>query len=177
VRKKVCDGQAVLERGEPAEFAGRTVPVPAPEDSFHLVATHAYAHMRLTLAEVLHGFEMIGPDFDWDRVVTMARTYGSMDSVYLFVRTMDAYADAYRAENPIPAWVLTELNKARPARQLADWFADAADPLVLPLSVPRRIACLSSSAHYFRRSLGAMSPGDTLYGTLTHYVILANQVI
>lgn len=177
VRKKVCEGQAVLDRGETTEFGGRTVPVPDPEDSFHLVATHAYAHMRLTLAEVLHGFEMVDADFDWERVVEMARTYGSMDSVYLFVRAMDAYAEAYRAENPVPDWVLSDLRASRPSKKLDAWFETAADPFVLPLQVPRRIACISSSGHYLRRSLGSMSPADTLYGTLTHYVILANQVI
>lgn len=177
VRKKVCEGESVLERAEKAVFGNRTVPVPDSEDSFYLVATHAYAHMRLTLAELLHGFEMVGPAFGWGRVVDMARTYGSMDSVYLFVRAMNAYADAYRDENPVPDWVLSDLRESHPSKQLASWFSKAAETLVLPIQVPNRIACMSSSGHYFRRSLGSVSVADTLYGTLTHYVILANQVI
>lgn len=177
VRKKVCDGEAVLARGTEVTYGGADVPVPCAEDSLYLVATHAYAHMRLTLAEVLHGFAVLSPDFDWQRVVDTAGEFGSMDSLYLYVRAMSDYADAYREENPVPEWVIADLETAYPSRELAAWYEDAADPLVFPLSVPTDIACLASSVHYLRRSLGSMSLGDAVYGTLTHYVILANQVI
>jgi len=179
VRKKVCDGADVLSRGETTEFDGTAVPVPDPEDSLYLVATHAYAHMRTTLAEVLHGLELLdeADDFDWDRVVDAAETYGSMDSLYLYARVVHDYAERYRDRQPIPDWVLAELASSYPSRRLAEWYDDAADPLVLPLYVPTRIACLASSVHYLRRSVGSMTPGDALYGTLTHYVILANRVI
>jgi hypothetical protein len=177
VRKKVCDGSVVLDRGVERDYAGTTIPVPTPEDSFYIVATHAYAHMRLTLAELLHGFEMLSPEFDWQQVVDTAKQYGSMDSTYFFSRAMSDYADAYRADDPVPEWVLTELSNSYPSRRLDDWYEGAADPFTLPLYVPTEIACLASSVHYFRRSLGSMPLGDSVYGTLTHYVILANQVI
>ena len=99
--------------------------LPGPEDDLYLVATHAFAHGNITLAELDHGARLIQPEaFDWSRVLRSATAFGCQDGVYVYLRLLVCVSELVGIGSNCPAQVETGRavsESLRPSSHAARW--------------------------------------------------------
>ncbi len=158
---------------------GVEVYVPSPEDDIYLVGTHAFGHMRFTLAEILHGLHVLsgcGERFDWDYLLNTAKIWGCLDGLFFFLKVLDKYSETVRGDASIPADVMNECRKHRVCRKIDVWL-DREFSLNFPIAVPVSIGCVLSSIYHCRTLVGVASPSELLADFLSHYLVLGSRLV
>lgn len=177
IRKKVCDAEVIFHRTRIADVSGIKVAVPSSEDSFYLVGTHAYNHLRFTLAEILHGLNEIHENFDWEYLFNLAVSYGTADAIYLYLKLLDTYSKKFRCYSSIPEHIFKPYAKFKICRHIDSWFEGSLRILEFPVHVPTGIGCIYSSTYHCITIRPHLSISDLLYDFLTHYLTLFSKAI
>jgi hypothetical protein len=97
IRKKVCDSEIIFARRRKTVIDGIEICVPSIEDDLYLVGTHAYNHLRFTLAEILHALNLMKcNNFDWDYLYNLGcRLWNRRRYIYIY-RIVDIYSKIFR---------------------------------------------------------------------------------
>jgi hypothetical protein len=175
IRKKVCDTEVIFSRARITDINSKKAVVPSSEDSFYLVATHAYNHLAFSLAEILHGLNVINEKFDWEYVFNLSQSYGTSDSVYLYLRLLDIYTKKFRRCSFIPKDIFKPYEDLTICRKINSWFERSLRILEFPVQVPTRIGCIYSSIYHCKIIRAHMTISDLLYDFLTHYLVLFSK--
>jgi hypothetical protein len=175
IRKKVCDTELIFCRRKMS--AVYKVFVPSSEDSLYLVGSHAYNHLKFTLAEILHGLSVISKSFDWEYVFNLARNYGTLDSIYLYLRLLNAYSEKFRLCSPIDEDIVRAYEVFRVCKRIQSWIDKSHQFVRLPLRIPGTIGCLYSSLYHCRTMSGRVSIPDLLRDFLSHYLMLTDRLL
>jgi len=179
-RKKVCDSVITISRKKLSNIGDVEVFVPSPEDDLYLIGTHAYGHLRFTLAEILHGLEVLcnSKSFDWEYLFNLAQSYGTQDAVYLYMKILEEYSKAFRPYSCINGDFLNICEKSKICRKIRSWFKKKCLNVIdFPVRIPSRIGCVYSSIHHCKIMWGRMPFPDILYDFLTHYLTLFSMAI
>lgn len=164
-RTIVGDGEEIVSRKIEIKIGDAKAFVPAPEDSFYLIITHAfYQHMTITRPEVLNGLALIStPNFSWERLRAVAEKYGTVESVYAFLLCTQLEKTGAVSEE-----VLGLFSAETPSARVHRWFKSADKKF--PLSVPRWLGCIFPSYTHTRALIGKVSPQDLIFDFLSHYM-------
>lgn len=88
---KVADGDEIISRSTLESFAGNKLRLPAPDDSFYLIATHAYSHLNIRSVELENCLCLIsGSGFSWGRIRKLVSEFGMKKPVQFFVEALIA---------------------------------------------------------------------------------------
>lgn len=169
-RKRVHDNEIIISRRQISEIHGVKAYVPSPEDDLYLVATHSYNDLKIPLAAVLHGLEVISSKFDWEYLFNLAQSYGTLDAIYLYLRVLESYSAKYRDENIVPQDVFESYERHRICKSIKKWFEKTyMRRLNFPIAIPVRIAGILSSFYHCSTLLGSAPFSDLVYDFLSHY--------
>mgnify|MGYP001067715692 CR=1 FL=1 len=178
IRKKVCDTEVIFSRKRVSKMGVANVFVPSPEDSLYLVSTHAYSHLAITFAEMMHGLNTINEDFDWEYLSNLANNYGTMDAVYQYVKILDVYSLKYRqSDSLINQDFLKKCERNRICREIKSRIEKPSPSLTFPIEIPGWIGCVYSSLYHTKAMFGHMPFGDLIYDFASHYLALASKAI
>jgi len=173
VRKKVCDEEIVFARKRTSLVDGVEVIVPSPEDDLYLVGTHAYNHLKFTLAEILHGLDTLlhNSKFDWEYLYNLAIDYGSADAIYTYGKLMHIYNKFFWQQSLMDERVLKKFLRIKICRKVESWFDNQyLANISFPLHLPNSIACVNSSFYHCMKMLGRVSLSELVYDFLSHYL-------
>ena len=149
IRKHVLDGPGVIARRCRQCVRGVSIWTPCPEDDLYLVATHAFAHGNITLAELDHGARLIRQEaFDWSRVLRSAAAFGCQDAVYAYLRILECVCNSVGLESGCPARVIAELEFNSACRAIQRWLDRTEQALILPVRVPLWPGTVRSAAYH-----------------------------
>ena len=164
-RTIVGDGKEIVSRKTEADVGGMKAFLPAPEDSFYLIATHAfYQHMTITRPEVLNGIAFISkPDFSWERLHSLAERYGTVDSIYAFLLSI-------RLENPeiVDKSALNLFSHGTSSALVHRWFMKTEKKF--PLIIPKWLGCVFTSYNHTKALIGEVTPKELVFDFLSHYM-------
>jgi len=180
VRKKVCDTEIIFARKRTSSINGIEVPVPSPEDDLYLVGTHAYNHLKFTLAEILHGLNILSnnSNFDWDYLYNLATDYGTVDAIYAYIKSMDVYSKFFRKQSTVNEDILVKFQRARLCKKIDSWFKNKyLKTISFPICISSRIACIYSSFYHCGTMLGRMPLSELTNDFLSHYLVLSSKII
>ena len=180
IRKKVADNNIIFSRRIIFRTGPLRVFVPSPEDDFYLVGTHAYAHLTITLAEILHGLKIVSENsgFDWDYLYYMARNYGCLDSIYLYLRVLDLYSQTFRLDSELDNDVMCRYERTGICKKLGSWFERTySDTIEFPIHVPITIGCIRSSFYHCGELRGRLPLQMLLNDFMTHYLVLSSKAV
>ncbi|QSG08229.1 hypothetical protein HSR122_0825 [Halapricum desulfuricans] len=172
IRKVVCDAEAVVERADPC--GERT---PAPADDLYLVATHAYSHLSVTFAELLHGVQIIveTDEIDWSIAIDSAREYGCLDGLYAYLLLLDEYLAATDRQR-VPAAVFDSIPNTWAITLIHRWWKRNR-PRSFPIEFPTWLPTIVSSGHHIPRARRQLSPRETWKDFQSHYLTAASKVL
>jgi hypothetical protein len=176
IRKKVGDNEVIFSRAQVTDIGGRKAKVPSPEDSFYLIGTHSYNHLRFTFAEILHGLNTINENFDWQYLFNLTRIYGTADSIYLYLRLLDIYSREFRYCSLVPECVFKPYKESRICRQIDSWLASSRGILEFPVYVPTKIGCVYSSIYHCKTISQHVTISDLFYDFTSHYLALFSKL-
>jgi hypothetical protein len=169
-RKRVHDNEIIISRRQISEVHGIEAYVPSPEDDLYLVATHAYNDLKIPLASILHGLEIISQKFDWEYLFNLAQSYGTLDAIYTYLKVLEAYSARYRSENMVSQDILELYERHRICRSIKKWLEKTyMRRLNFPIAIPVRLGSICSSFHHCSTLLGRVPFSDLLYDFLSHY--------
>lgn len=173
IRKHVCDAQGVIQR---SRDAGRREPT--AEDDMYLVATHAYAHLDVTFAEMFHGVTVLeeATSFDWYHLLGTAARWGCQDALYAYLRLVDHHLEATGRER-IPGDVLRRLEAAGINRVTRRWLPADDYRLDYPVDVPVWAGTLASSVHHVPRVARRLGVRETWKDLQTHGLSAASELL
>jgi hypothetical protein len=180
IRKKVADNSLIFSRRKSISIKGTEIYVPSPEDDLYLVGTHAFAHLSFTLAEILHGVKTITdhPRFDWDYLYNLARNYGCLDSIYLYLRILNTYCSKYYDDSVVDASIFFLYERFRVCKKIKSWLEQTcSDCIRFPIRVPLRIGSFNSSFYHCKTLYGHVSFSALVNDFLTHYLSLSSRVV
>lgn len=180
IRKLVCDSVLIFARKRLCRMSDVSVFVPSCEDDLYLVATHGYNHLRFTLADLLHGIDLISGanGFDWRYLFNVAETYGTADAVYLYLRLLEEYSKAFRGQSFMNEDNLEVYEKTRICRTISSWLKkECSGQTEFPVRIPSRIGCVFSSFYHCSRILGRARASDLIYDFSSHYLALCSRAI
>lgn len=169
-RTIVGDGRKIVSRKIEAKVGNAVVFLPAPEDSFYLIATHAfYQHLTISEHEVQNGAALIStPGFSWNAVRKVAEEYGTLESVYAFLLAINQ-----KYPNRIPKSVLGAFSKGTSSALVHRWFDGAEKKF--PFIVPKWLGCIFPSYTHTKKLIGKVSPEDLVFDFLSHYMRLVGE--
>ncbi len=171
VRKHVIDGPGVVERRNADEVRGIKVYSPSPADDLYLVATHAFSHGAISLAELDHGTRLAaegGSCFDWDQVVRMAEVFGCLNSVYVYLGLIERICEALGQDRVVPKSVVKSLAQRAVNRPIEGWLKRAGESLEFPLRVPLWISTVRSALYHLPAVLGKLRPRELVMDAAVH---------
>ncbi|HDI12696.1 MAG TPA: hypothetical protein ENF64_01110, partial [Hadesarchaea archaeon] len=154
-RTIVGDGVEIAARKIVAEVGKTKAFLPAPEDSFYLIATHAfYQHMTISRPEVQNGITLLStPNFSWDLLRGVAERYGTAESIYAFLL-------AINLERPglVGKSILNAFSRGSPGALVGRWFENTEKKF--PLIVPKWLGCVFPSYNHTKTLIGKVTPKD-----------------
>ncbi len=169
IRKHVLDGLGVIARRRRQSVRGVSMWTPCPEDDLYLVATHAFAHGNITLAELDHGARLIQPEaFDWSRVLRSATAFGCQDGVYVYLRLLVCVSELVGTGSNCPAQVIAELERAPACQAVQRWLDRAEHELTLPIRVPWWLSTVRSAVHHLPAVSQRISMSELAMDAATH---------
>jgi hypothetical protein len=180
IRKKVCDTEIIFARRRKITINDIEVCVPSIEDDLYLVGTHAYNHLRFTLAEILHALNLIGYNkFDWDYLYNLAVDYGTVDAIYAYMKVVNIYSKAFHKCSQVNEDLLDRLSKkTRLCRKIDSWLKNKyLKNMSLPALIPSKIACVYSSFYHSRKLLARASLNEVMHDFLSHYLSLSSKIV
>lgn len=170
-RTIVCDGKEIVSRRVLSEVKGIKAYLPTPEDSFYLIATHAYTqHLTITREEVLNEISLLSkPDFSWDHVHALTKNFGTFDSIYAFLRAINL-----ETSNTVDEDVLSMFSRPMICRYVDRWFKNIKEPK-FPLQVPIWLGCIFSSFTHTPVLVGKVEAENLAFDFLSHYMRLVGR--
>jgi len=170
IRKKVADGIDIVSRRRLVSIKETKAYVPSPEDSFYIIATHAYSHLRIKPEDIQKCVIVISEseDFSWNRVYDLSLTYGTMDAVYLLLKILSEL-ELVEIEDD----VLSKFLSVRICRMIESWMKK--QELKLPFRIPTRFGCVLSSFYHSPKIVRKAKFTDVLYDFFTHYLAMASM--
>lgn len=178
IRKKVCDTEIIFARKRAGSVNGVEIPLPSLEDDLYLVGTHAYDHLNFTLAEILHGINLLSKNgnFDWDYLYHLAIDYGTVDAIYTYIKSIDLYSKLFHKKSIIDEEILMKFQKNKICEKIGLWFKNKyMKNISFPIRIPTKIACIHSSFYHCRTILGRMPLSELAYDFLSHYLTLSSK--
>jgi hypothetical protein len=149
MRKHVIDGLGVVARRRKQTIRGVQIWTPCPEDDLYLVATHAFAHCNITLAELDHGERLIRQEpFDWSQLLHSAASFGCQDGVYTYLRLLVCACQSAGIESHCPSEVIIELESTPACQAVKRWLDIAEQELTLPIRVPLWLGTVHSARYH-----------------------------
>lgn len=172
IRKVVCDPASVVER------AGTKPPrEPAPADDLYLVATHAYSHLSVTLAELLHGVAVLDRhDLDWAHLTDRASRYGCRDALLGYLYPLDWYLRA-TGRDPVPDAVFDALETGLVAAAVRRWWDGLTPPVEFPLEFPLHLPTVLSAFHHVPQIARRRSIRTTYKDLQSHALTLGSKLV
>jgi len=179
-RKIVCDSALIFSRRTILGKDDLRIFVPSSEDDLYLVGTHAHAHLNITLAEILHGLELINDEknFDWKYLYNLARNYGCLDSIYLYLKTLHLYSQTFRNWPSFDEEIFHAYEESKVCRNVGSWFKKSySDTIQFPVRIPVGLGCVRSSFYHCPVLLWHVPLSDSLNDFLSHYLALSAKLI
>jgi hypothetical protein len=178
VRRHVLDGAGVVARRRRDTVRGIAVWGPCREDDLLLVATHAFAHGRVSLAELDHGARLIDqPEFAWSRLIERAGAFGCLDSLYIYLSLL-AYVMAYAGmQERVPAALLDELGRRIVNRAPRAWLQNVAHRLEFPIRLPLWLSTVRSAFFHIPAVSRHIHPRELLMDTAAHGMAVATHML
>jgi hypothetical protein len=171
IRKVVCDPTAVVER---AGSSPRREPSPA--DDIYLVATHAYSHLSVTLAELVHGVAVLDrSEVEWSLLLEQAERYGCRDALLAYCYPLDWYLRA-TGRDPVPERVIDALESGPVAAAVRRWWDGLAAPVEFPVELPLYLPTVLSAAHHLPRVARRRSLRTTYKDLQSHALTLGSML-
>lgn len=170
-RVKVSEGTIIISRRVILNIDKIEAFFPSPEDDLYLVGTHAYKHLRFTLAEILHGLEIISQyenTLDWEYMLNLAQCYGELDALYTYLKVLNLYSETFRGYQSVPVDVLNKCELKNICKKIRSWF-NKKRLTIFPIRVPVLIGSVYSSIYHCKTMLKHMRLSELLYDFLAHY--------
>lgn len=169
VRRHVLDGPGVIARRRVDVVRGVELYEPSYEDDLYLVATHAFAHGAITLAELDHGLRLTAhEDFDWDRLRARAEAFGCVDSLYVYLRLLAEVCRHAGFGKPVPAAFLRRLAADPAARAPRQWLDQVEGQLEFPLHMPLWLCTVRSALYHLPAVSRRIRPGELVMDLAAH---------
>lgn len=169
-RTVIGDGKEFISHRVLSDVGKMKAFLPFPEDSFYLMATHAfYQHMTITHPEVLNGIYFISTSgFSWKRLHSLAERYGTVDSIYAFLL-------AIKLENPqiVRKDTLDFFSRGTSSALVHRWFIKAKKKF--PLVIPKWLGCIFPSYSHTKTLIGKVTPKDLVFDFLSHYMRVVGE--
>lgn len=177
IRKHVLDGSAAVRRRRSGTVRGIAVWEPCPEDDFYLVATHAFAHGEIHLAELDHGARILASEpFSWEYLLNTAAGFGCQDAVYLYLRLLAAVHEAMGVASPVPSDVRAALDRQPACRGVRRWL-DNLELVTFPLRIPVWFCTLSSARYHLPAASRRLRWTETAFDAATHILTAGSHVL
>jgi hypothetical protein len=169
IRKKVGNGRDVVARKILSNIEGVEAYIPSPEDAFYMIATHAHNHLRIRSAEVLNCVSIISETqkFSWDYIFNISANYGTLDAIYLFLKTLNFESDILDKD------VLEIFSKARICNVIDSWIDRQG--IKFPLEIPTWLGCVYSSFYHTPKLFGKAKISEIVYDFFTSYLALSSK--
>ena len=170
-RTIVGNGKEIVSRRAISDIEGVKVYLPIPEDSFYLIATHAYVqHLNIRRAEVLNEISLMSkPNFSWDHIYKLTKNFGTFDSIYSFLRAINL-----ESSNTVSRGVLGMFSRPKICRFVDAWFESIKEP-EFPLRVPTWLGYFFSSFAHTPALVGKIKAEDIMFDFLSYYMRLVGK--
>lgn len=163
-RRKVSNGGEIVAKRVLSDVKGIKAYLPPPDYSFYLIATHAFFHEEVSLVEVLNAISLISnSNFSWSRVYKLARDFGTIDSVYFFLRAITLESDSLDKD------ILSTFSRHKVCRFVDIWFERHPNP-TFPLKIPTWLGCFVTCFSHTPTLIGKITVKELFFDFLSHYV-------
>uniref|UniRef100_A0A7J3YU54 Nucleotidyltransferase family protein n=1 Tax=Ignisphaera aggregans TaxID=334771 RepID=A0A7J3YU54_9CREN len=171
IRRQVASNEEVFQVKASSEMYGVKVPVPGSPMDFYLIATHAWFHLKLSLAEALHLFQVSKnlKESEWFYIMKVAEEWGTLDSIYVTSLILNALSSSLYGYQVVPEDIMHELERLYKASNSAKKWLKSMQRLEFPVRFPAHLAVLNSSIYTFR-VLWKKSLRTAIYGVLSIYL-------
>jgi hypothetical protein len=156
---------------------GIEVPLPTPPMDFYLVATHAWSHLRLTLAETLYLLKLSESikEEDWFQILEIAHEWGTLDSIYTVSLVVNTFSSKVYGYSVIPEEIIKEMKKKYVLRGKAEKWLYSIKKMEFPIRFPASLAVFYSSLYGFQ-VLWKKDLMSALYEVLSTYLSYSSNL-
>jgi hypothetical protein len=178
IRKHVIDGVGVLARRQFGTIRGASVWLPCDEDNLYLIATHAFSHGRISLAELDHGYRILSENgaFDWQGIIRTASAFGCIDGLYTYLALLSRVTCHLGLQDVVPGTILDSLS-ARPVnRSLSAWIRRN-EPLILPVRLPLLTSTIRSALFHLPSVFRRITARECFFDGVTHGLAAASRLL
>jgi hypothetical protein len=178
--KRVHDGELVMRRSRSVNFDGLSIRVPSAEDEIYMLATHACHHLRVRMADLLHGFLILQEGehgMDWRFVQRVARFFATTDDLYIFSQLLQQYL-MYCGHSEISLADLWSTERS-------PWFSRAVvsriarnlgTPPSFPINLPMFLYSFGSSRYHLANGMQAYTSSE-VFRVLASYYWMCGKLI
>jgi len=147
------------------------MPLPAPPMDFYLIATHAWSHLRLTLAETLYLLKLSESikEKEWFQILEIAHKWGTLDSIYTISLVLNIFSSKVYGYSVIPEEVINEMKKKYILSSKSEKWLYSIKRIEFPIKFPASLAVFYSSLYSFQ-ALWKKDLMNALYGILSTYL-------
>jgi len=169
-RTIVGDGKEIVSRKITYKVGKTKAFLPTPEDSFYLIATHAfYQHGTITLPEVLNCRNLLlDKRFSWKRLYTTSAKYGTTDAVYAFLLSIKL-----KTPKAVNKKILDLFSHGPTGAFVKRWFEKSEKKF--PLTVPRWLGCIFPSFTHTKTLIKKVPASDLFFDFLSHYMRIVGE--
>jgi hypothetical protein len=171
IRRQVASNEDVFQTRNFRILDNLKIPVPAPPMDFYIIATHAWSHLALSLAEVLYLLKISKSlnESDWFSIIKLAYEWGTADSIFVISLILNILSENLYGYRVVPDNTLKELERIHKASNEAKKWLKGVQKLDFPLIFPTYLSSFYSSLYSFRalRRKGFMK---AIYGVLSIYL-------
>lgn len=174
-RKKVCDIEIISSRQITSYVRGIPVTYPSPEDDLYLFGTHAYYHLRFTLAEIMHAINILKnkKNFDWDYIKNLSLDYGNADAIFSYLKLIDVYSKIVHLPSRVNQKILDEFLKIKICQKINKWLKITySNNISFPVNLPPSLAIGMSSFYHSKAMFSHESLIDLSYDFLSYFMNL-----
>jgi hypothetical protein len=171
IRRKVALNDDVFKAKYFGIRYGIKIPLPAPNMDFYLIATHAWSHFRLTLAETLYLLKLSENiiEDEWFQLLKIAHSWGTLDSIYTVSLVMNAFSTNLYGYSAIPEEIIKEMKKRCNLSDKAERWFHSLKRIEFPIRFPAMLAVLDSSLCCFQ-TLWKKDLISAVYGVLSMHL-------
>jgi hypothetical protein len=156
---------------------GIEVLLPTPPMDFYLVATHAWSHLRLTLAETLYLLKLSETikEKEWFQILEIAQEWGTLDSIHTVSLVVNTFSSKVYGYSVIPEEVIKEMKKKYVLSNKAEKWLYSIKRMEFPIRFPASLAVFYSSLYGFQ-ALWKKDLMSALYGVLSTYLSYSSNL-
>jgi len=157
-RRRICNGLNIVERRRYVTIEGIKVFCPSPEDDLYFVAVHGFYDLKITLAAILHGVQILNENrhsFDWKYLINLASNYGTEDAIIFYLLVLKQFYENYHCSTrllSLPS-LISSFEGLRVYKYIKAWYdKKGQDSLSFPIYVPFTMGRLQSFINYYATS-------------------------